>query len=173
MKLTLIIIAAILSSAPTAAFGAHGQSRKNVNAAGRAPKPGARTRATTVLTKAGKIVATPSGLVYVVTRQTKGLLPRPGQRVVVNYTGLLTSGLKFDSSLDRGQPFVFELGRGRVIKGWDEGIGRLRVGEQATLIIPPELGYGASRPGHPIPPNATLIFNVELVGIEEEPAAQK
>lgn len=172
MKLTLIIIAAILSSAPTAAFGAQGQARKNVNTTGRGTKPGVQTRATTVLTKSGKIVATPSGLTYVVTRQTKGLLPRPGQRVIVNYTGILTNGLKFDSSLDRGQPFVFELGRGQVIKGWDEGIGRLHVGEQATLIIPPELGYGASRPGHPIPPNATLIFVVELIGIEGEPAAK-
>lgn len=89
---------------------------------------------------------------------------------MVNYTGLLGDGVKFDSSLDRGQPFSFKLGVGRVIKGWDEGIGKLRVGEQATLIIPSHLGYGASGAGDKIPSAATLIFIVELISIEETPA---
>jgi len=90
--------------------------------------------------------------------------------VVVHYTGLLTSGVKFDSSLDRAEPIKFRLGAGRVIKGWDEGIGKLRVGEQATLIIPPQLGYGTKGAGGGlIPPDATLIFVVELVSIEEAP----
>ena len=90
--------------------------------------------------------------------------------MIVNYTGLLGSGVKFDSSLDRGQPFNFPLGMGRVIKGWDEGIAKLRVGEQATLIIPPQLGYGErGAGGGAIPPNATLIFLVELIGIKEQP----
>jgi len=75
-----------------------------------------------------------TGLIYVITRSSAGQAPRAGETVVVNYTGLLGSGLKFDSSLDRGQPFKFKLGAGRVIKGWDEGIAKLRVGEQATLI---------------------------------------
>ncbi len=87
----------------------------------------------------------------------------------VNYTGLLGSGVKFDSSLDRGQPFEFPLGMGRVIKGWDEGIAKLRVGEQATLIIPPQIAYGERGAGGVIPPNAKLIFLVELVGIKEAP----
>ena len=109
---------------------------------------------------------TPSGLIYVITRRSTGQLPRVGETVIVNYTGLLGSGVKFDSSLDRGQPFKFELGAGRVIKGWDEGIAKLHIGEQATLIIPPQLGYGARGAGGVIPPDATLIFIVELIGVE-------
>ena len=108
----------------------------------------------------------PSGLIYVITRRSTGQPPRSGETVIVNYTGLLGSGVKFDSSLDRGQPFKFKLGAGRVIKGWDEGIAKLRVGEQATLIIPPHLGYGARGAGGVIPPDATLIFIVELIGVE-------
>lgn len=110
----------------------------------------------------------PSGLIYVITHHSDGRQPRPGETVIVHYTGLLSNGVKFDSSLDRGQPITFKLGAGRVIKGWDEGIGKLRVGEQATLIIPPLLGYGArGAGGGKIPPDATLIFVVELIGIEE------
>ena len=89
---------------------------------------------------------------------------------MVNYTGLLGDGVKFDSSLDRGQPFSFKLGAGRVIKGWDEGIGKLKVGEQATLIIPSHLAYGKTGAGGTIPPDATLIFIVELIRIEDAPA---
>lgn len=96
-----------------------------------------------------------------------------GETVVVHYTGLLTNGAKFDSSLDHpgGQPLMFKLGVGRVIKGWDEGIAKLHVGEQATLFIPPQLGYGEN--GHPpqIPPNSTLIFIVELIEIREDAAS--
>jgi FKBP-type peptidyl-prolyl cis-trans isomerase len=124
-------------------------------------KPAAKSSAPTT---------TPSGLIYIITKRSTGRKPRPGETVVVNYTGLLTSGVKFDSSLDRGQPFKFKLGEGRVIKGWDEGIEKLRVGEQATLIIPSELGYGARGSGGIIPPDATLVFIVELMGIEEPPA---
>jgi len=113
------------------------------------------------------VTTTPSGLIYVITRRSDGRNPRPGETVVVHYTGLLGNGVKFDSSLDRGQPYKFKLGLGRVIKGWDEGIEKLRVGEQATLVIPPQLGYGADGSGGVIPPDATLIFVVELIGIEE------
>jgi peptidylprolyl isomerase len=95
-----------------------------------------------------------------------------GDTVLVHYTGLLTNGAKFDSSLDRNEPIAFPLGAGRVIKGWDEGIARLRVGDQATLIIPPELGYGAKGAGGVIPPNATLIFIVEVVGVKETAPAE-
>ena len=112
---------------------------------------------------------TPSGLIYVITRRSAGQRPRAGETVIVNYTGLFGSGVKFDSSLDRGQPFKFKLGEGRVIKGWDEGIAKLRVGEQATLIVPPHLAYGAKGAGGVIPPDATLVFIVELIGVEPAP----
>ena len=111
---------------------------------------------------------TPSGLIYVITRRGEGRQPKAGETVMVHYTGLLTSGVQFDSSLDRGSPISFELGVGRVIKGWDEGIAKLHVGDQATLVIPSSLGYGARGSG-PIPPEATLVFIVELVGIQEKP----
>ena len=117
----------------------------------------------------GLATTTPSGLTYMITRRSQQRQPIPGETVIVNYTGLLPSGVKFDSSLDRGEPFNFPLGMGRVIKGWDEGIGKLRIGEQATLIIPPQLGYGERGAGGVIPPNATLIFIVELLGIKEQP----
>lgn len=120
--------------------------------------------------KSSAVTTTPSGLIYIITRRSDGRHPRSGETVVVNYTGLLGNGVKFDSSLDRGQPYKFKLGLGRVIKGWDEGIEKLRVGEQATLIIPPQLGYGARGSGDIIPPDSTLIFVVELIGIEEPPA---
>ena len=113
---------------------------------------------------------TPSGLIYVITHHGEGPLPKPGDTVMVHYTGILTNGMRFDSSLDRGQPFAFELGAGRVIKGWDEGIAKLHVGDQATLIIPPALGYGPKGNGT-IPPAATLIFVVELVGIQDKAAS--
>ncbi len=100
------------------------------------------------------------------TRRTEGRLAVPGDTVMVHYTGLLTNGVKFDSSHDRGEPYTFVLGRGNVIAGWDEGIAKLKVGEQATLIIPSQLGYGAQGGGNVIPPNATLVFVVELVGIK-------
>ena len=114
---------------------------------------------------------TPSGLIYVITRRGVGRLPKAGEIVSVHYTGVLTNGVKFDSSLDRGAPFDFELGSGRVIAGWDEALAKLHIGDHATLIIPPALGYGAKGTG-PIPPNATLIFIIEFVGIRERPATK-
>ena len=94
-----------------------------------------------------------------------GASPKAGDRVSVHYTGWLTDGRKFDSSVDRGQPFVFTIGRGQVIGGWDQGVATMRVGDKVRLTIPPELGYGARGAGGVIPPNATLIFEVELLDV--------
>jgi peptidylprolyl isomerase len=114
-------------------------------------------------------VTTPSGLKIEDTKVGDGASPATGQTCVMHYTGWLyengQKGRKFDSSVDRGDPFEFPIGTGRVIKGWDEGVASMKVGGKRTLIIPPELGYGARGAGGVIPPNATLIFDVELLGI--------
>ncbi|GAB4564656.1 MAG: FKBP-type peptidyl-prolyl cis-trans isomerase [Haliangiales bacterium] len=94
-----------------------------------------------------------------------GAEAKPGQRVDVHYTGWLTNGQKFDSSVDRGQPFSFDLGKRQVIRGWEEGVAGMKVGGKRKLTIPPELGYGAAGAGGVIPPNATLVFEVELLGV--------
>jgi peptidylprolyl isomerase len=111
-------------------------------------------------------VTTPSGLKYVDLTQGEGETPTTGQTVTVHYTGTLENGKKFDSSRDRGQPFSFKIGVGQVIQGWDEGVGSMKVGGRRTLIIPSELGYGSRGAGGVIPPNATLIFDVELLGVK-------
>ncbi len=95
-----------------------------------------------------------------------GVTPQPGQTVEVHYTGTLEDGTKFDSSRDRNQTFKFKIGIGQVIKGWDEGVMTMKVGGQRQLIIPPDLGYGARGAGGVIPPNATLLFDVQLIGVE-------
>lgn len=109
---------------------------------------------------------TPSGLQYIDVVQGTGDEARAGQRVTVHYTGWLTNGQKFDSSRDRNDPFQFGLGRGQVIAGWDNGVQGMRVGGQRRLIIPPDLGYGPQGAGGVIPPNATLIFDVELLKVQ-------
>lgn len=106
---------------------------------------------------------TPSGLTVEIIQEGKGPLPAKGQTVVVHYTGTLADGKKFDSSRDRGQPFSFALGQGQVIRGWDEGLALMKIGSRAKLTIPPELGYGPRGAGNVIPPNAVLIFDVELL----------
>lgn len=115
-------------------------------------------------------VTTPSGLQIIDTKVGAGASPRPNQTAVVHYTGWLyvdgKKGQKFDSSVDRGQPFEFPVGAGRVIRGWDEGVASMKVGGRRTLIIPAQLGYGSRGAGGVIPPNATLIFDVELLGVK-------
>jgi peptidylprolyl isomerase len=116
------------------------------------------------------VTTTSTGLGIIDTKVGTGPSPQPGQTVVVHYTGWLyeggKKGKKFDSSLDRGEPFEFPLGKGQVIAGWDEGVATMKVGGKRTLIIPPSLGYGASGAGGVIPPNATLIFDVELLKVK-------
>lgn len=118
----------------------------------------------------GTKVTTPSGLQIVDTKVGTGATPKTGQTCVMHYTGWLyqngAKGAKFDSSLDRGRPFDFPIGTGRVIKGWDEGVASMKVGGKRTLIIPPDLGYGARGAGNVIPPNATLLFEVELLDVK-------
>ncbi|WP_424629035.1 FKBP-type peptidyl-prolyl cis-trans isomerase [Bradyrhizobium sp. SYSU BS000235] len=119
----------------------------------------------------GKPVTTPSGLQMTDTQVGAGAQPKQGQTAVVHYTGWLytngAKGKKFDSSVDRGQPFEFRVGAGQVIKGWDEGVATMKVGGKRTLVIPPQLGYGERGAGGGlIPPNATLIFDVELLGVK-------
>jgi peptidylprolyl isomerase len=118
-----------------------------------------------------KTVITSSGLQYTETRPGDGPQPQKGEVVAVHYTGKLTDGTVFDSSYDRGEPIRFGLGQGMVIPGWDEGIGLMKVGGAATLVIPPNLGYGAQGAGGVIPPNATLVFDVELVEVGQGGAA--
>src|SRR6202035_1558169 len=113
----------------------------------------------------------PDGLKIIDIEVGTGPSPKPGQICVMHYTGWLyengVKGKKFDSSVDRGQPFEFPIGQGRVIAGWDEGVATMKVGGKRTLIIPPALGYGARGAGGVIPPNATLLFDVELLDVKE------
>ena len=122
------------------------------------------------LAQTGKPVTTPSGLQIIDSKVGSGPSPKTGQTCVMHYTGWLyengAKGKKFDSSVDRGQPFEFKIGQHQVIAGWDEGVASMKVGGKRTLIIPAALGYGAQEAGNVIPPNATLMFDVELLGIK-------
>ena len=114
--------------------------------------------------KSGEVTS-PSGLRYIDEVVGTGESPKQGQNVTVHYTGTLENGTKFDSSFDSGQPYTFRIGTGKVIKGWDEGIMTMKVGGKRRFIIPPSLGYGAAGFPPKIPPDATLLFEVELVGV--------
>jgi FKBP-type peptidyl-prolyl cis-trans isomerase len=127
--------------------------------------PFARSNAAT-----NQVIEMPNGLKYTDDKTGDGAAATAGKKVSVHYTGWLynngAKGAKFDSSVDRGQPFQFTLGAHQVIAGWDEGVAGMKVGGKRTLIIPPELGYGARGAGGVIPPNATLMFDVELLGVQ-------
>ncbi|WP_456716698.1 FKBP-type peptidyl-prolyl cis-trans isomerase [Bradyrhizobium sp. USDA 4353] len=129
-----------------------------------------RASAQTSSQPTGKTMTTPSGLQIIDTKEGTGATPARGQTCVMHYTGWLyengQKGKKFDSSVDRNEPFEFPIGMKRVIAGWDEGVATMKVGGKRTLIIPPELGYGARGAGGVIPPNATLMFDVELLGVK-------
>jgi len=130
----------------------------------------ASSGSTANIAQTGKTMTTPSGLQITDTKVGTGASPRTGQTCVMHYTGWLyengAKGKKFDSSVDRGEPFEFPIGARRVIAGWDEGVATMKVGGKRTLIIPPSLGYGARGAGGVIPPNATLIFDVELLDVK-------
>ena len=131
---------------------------------------GIATTLTATPTRAQPVMTTADGLKIIDTQPGNGASPKTGQTCVMHYTGWLyedgKKGKKFDSSVDRNEPFEFPIGQHRVIAGWDEGVATMKVGGKRTLIIPPALGYGAQGAGNAIPPNATLIFDVELLGVK-------
>ena len=150
--LTVIFIILVLTAAFVLAQSA---ARKSA-----APNTNAPAKVT------GDGTKTPSGLIYWDIRVGNGEVAKEGSRVRVHYTGWLTNGKKFDSSVDAGKPFDFTIGNGEVIQGWEEGIAGMRVGGKRQLRIPPTLGYGAEGSPPVIPPNATLIFDVQLLGVQ-------
>ncbi|MBI4713204.1 MAG: FKBP-type peptidyl-prolyl cis-trans isomerase [Planctomycetes bacterium] len=142
-----------------------GEEKTNMDNTSKEPTDGA---AATSRSDAGNttLITTPTGLKYIDLAVGNGTQAKAGNRVSVHYTGWLTNGAKFDSSKDRGQPFNFGLGAGQVIKGWDEGVAGMKIGGKRKLTIPPQLGYGPRGAGNVIPPNATLVFEVELLGVQ-------
>jgi peptidylprolyl isomerase len=148
VKVSLVAVTLALAVGTGAAFAA-------------TPAPSAPQTA-----KVGQKMTTPSGLEYVDETIGKGPVPVAGQHVTVHYVGTLQNGTKFDSSRDRGEPFTFQIGKGEVIKGWDEGVMSMHVGGRRNLTIPPQLAYGAAGAGGVIPPHATILFDVELLGVK-------
>ena len=126
----------------------------------------AQTRRARTPRSASGAITTPSGLTYLITKKGTGPQLKAGDTVVLNYTGTLTNGTKFDSSYDRNEPLAFKLGTGRVIKGYDEGLAKLRVGDHAILVIPGKLAYGPKGIPNVIPPDATLIFVIEVLEVK-------
>jgi peptidylprolyl isomerase len=129
----------------------------------------AQTKRRRIPRRSSAALTTPSGLTYLITKKGTGPQLKAGDTVIMNYTGMLTNGVKFDSSHDRNEPFEFNLGAGRVIKGWDEGVAKLHVGDHAIMVIPGKLAYGPKGVPNVIPPDATLIFIVEVVDIKQGP----
>ena len=167
MKRMLSVVAALML-AGCAGSNSPSSSAGGDTAAAPAPAPAATSApaATTTPAPGGKVHKLASGLVYEDLVVGNGRMADPGMAVTVHYTGWLTDGTKFDSSLDRNQPFQFRLGAGQVIRGWDEGVKGMRIGGKRKLTIPPDMGYGSAGAGGVIPPNATLVFEVELLGLQ-------
>jgi peptidylprolyl isomerase len=164
-----IILTLVLVASAAYVFDAQAQGRRGRTSSKRTVKAAGKSAGTLSVAAS---VTTRTGLTYLITRRGTGKQAKAGETVIVHYTGTLTDGVKFDSSRDRNQPFAFKLGAGQVIKGWDEGIARLRVGDQAILVIPSQLGYGKKGAGGVIPPDATLIFIVELVDVKATSMAE-
>lgn len=131
----------------------------------------AQTKGRRTLRSPAAAITTPSGLTYLITKKGMGRQPKKGEMVVLHYTGMLTNGVKFDSSRDRNEPLAFKLGAGQVIKGYDEGLSKLRVGDHAILVIPSNLAYGTKGAGDVIPPDSKLIFVVEVVDVKSRSLA--
>lgn len=160
--------AAAAAAGMLAALGLTGCSSSGETALAQASPPPAQPAPQTP--QAGQTVTLPSGLQITDSRIGSGKTAGPGYIAVVHYTGWLyengAKGKQFDTSVGRGQPFEFTPGEGRVIKGWEQGVSGMKVGGKRTLIVPPDLGYGARGAGRSIPPNATLIFDIELIGVK-------
>ena len=170
-SLRIVALAALVAGVTTMPLSVAAQTKPKPAAAPpkpapAPPKPVAKRVPPPVAKPAQLGVTTASGLTYVITSRAKGRRPKTGETVLVHYTGTLTDGTKFDSSQDRKEPIAFPLGRDAVIKGWDEGIAQLGIGDSAVLIIPPPLGYGEKGAGGVIPANATLVFVVTLVDVK-------
>lgn len=143
------------------------EAQKAASATGATPStPSTPAPAAAATPTGGKVHKLPSGLQYEDMVVGSGKMAEPGMNVSVHYTGWLTDGTKFDSSVDRNQAFQFQLGAGMVIRGWDEGVKGMRIGGKRKLTIPPDMGYGAAGAGGVIPPNATLVFDVELLDVK-------
>ena len=159
------LVACIMLVSVALSFSGKSENVKNKEQSQNSTKPVTPEQSTNKETDMSKEVTTESGLKYVDITEGSGDAPKKNQLVTVHYVGTLENGEKFDSSVDRDSPFQFTLGIGQVIKGWDEGVASMKVGGKRKLIIPAELGYGSATVG-PIPANSTLIFEVELLGIE-------
>ena len=175
-RISLLLPASVLLAAVCFAAGCKGAPEGAAGQSPAAADPSATTPAATTPAPAeaapttpatgGKVHKLASGLQYEDLIVGDGKMADPGLTAVVHYTGWLTNGTKFDSSLDRGQPFKFALGQHQVIEGWDQGVRGMRIGGKRKLTIPSDLGYGSQGAGGVIPPNATLVFEVELLGVK-------
>ena len=156
------------ATSATGEHAGHAHDASGTTAAGETPQaaPAGGAASAPTPTSSANMTKTASGLQYTDLKVGDGPAVKAGQTASVHYTGWLTNGTKFDSSLDRGQPFAFALGQGQVIKGWDEGVAGMKVGGKRKLVVPPDLAYGPA--GYPpvIPPNSELVFEVELLGVQ-------
>ena len=163
MRVKLIVTAVIICLLSLSAIQVDAQTKRRRRATKRTTTAKTETPKSSIAS-----VTTPSGLTYLTTRTGTGRQPKAGETVIVHYTGTLTNGVKFDSSRDREEPFAFKLGAGQVIKGWDETLARMHIGENVIVVIPSELAYGARGAGDVIPPNSTLVFIIELLDVKSK-----